>query len=671
MRSGEEVWRLRGVYRTPPPLVRYVVRSVDLLLRAKLHKHAGLADLGVRLLDPAAGPMNFLRASWREAMNSHRGKGCAWRLIRDHLLPHFRGLEILPSAHARGAEGLRRFLIAAGYVPDSADPSPALLADALSPLPELFREPANVVIGNPPWRGDSANRGAWIADLLRGYPLPGGGEDEGYFRVDGGPLGERNPKWLSDDYVKFLRLAQWQIDQSGAGVVGFVLNHSFLDALTFRGLRRSLLRTFQEIYVLDLHGNARRRGSEGDRDESVFAGVAQGAAILLLVKKPGLRPRVLRADLRGSRGEKLRILGSTDIERTRWREIDPHPPGFLFVNGDRTKAREYDGGLALPEIFPVHTAGIVTGRDALATALDRRTLARRLSDLRQLPPEARPPDLPARALDGLRRDARWRGRLAGFLARPFDVRFVFYASYFLERPRAAVMAHMRYGANLALIVPRQCKEDPGALVSRFMAGHKAVSAHDLNSLFPLFLGSGALRRPNVCPAVLRRLADLYGAEPEPGSILGFVYAVLYSPLYRQRFRELLQRSFPRIRFPEDRTLFETLAQLGGELIGVHLLEDPRLKVSPARVVGGGPVTRRPRYVEADGCVLVGKDCALIGIAPELWDYRVGAYRVLDRWIQARAGRPLSRSEIADLPRIAHAIRLTLDLQARIEGVPNA
>ena len=240
--------RLHGIYPTSPPLVGYLVRSVHRLLQARFGWSAGLADPRVRLLDPAAGSMPFLRAAWRLALEAcwHQG-GEPGNLLHTHLLPHFLGVELLPETHARGLANLRRFLAVYGYPPDPEASLPALLGDSLDPVAPILDFPANVVLGNPPWRGRSEPRGPWITDLLADY-----------FQLDGQPLLERNSKWLNDDAVRFLRLAQWKIDQAGLGIAALVLPHTGLDAPTFRGLRRSLLDSFDEIYALDLHGN---RGS--------------------------------------------------------------------------------------------------------------------------------------------------------------------------------------------------------------------------------------------------------------------------------------------------------------------------------------------------------------------------------------------------------------------------
>jgi predicted helicase len=557
-----DLQRIRGVYETPGPLVRYVVRSVHILLQAKLGFSEGLANPGVRLLDPAAGSMNFIRAACRMAGGTAE------------LLSRCLGIELLPGAQARSV----------------------VRADALAPPPEILNQSFNVVIGNPPWRGRSSNKGTWITDLLREY-----------FQVDGQSLGERNPKWLQDDYVKFLRLAQWLIERNGEGIVAFVLNHNFLEAPTFRGLRRSLLRTFEEIYVLDLHGNA-RRGEDGN----IFTGVAQGASVVFLVRKTGLKRRVLRADLQGSRQEKLKVLARSDIDSTPWAEVEPEAPGYLFVRGDRALQREFERGALLPEIFPAHGTGIVTGRDAKVTAFDRETLIRRFG-------------------------AKREKEIKVFLARPFDLRFVLYAEGFLERPRRGLMTHMMDGDNIGLVVTRQCKGEPGALVTRWIMGHKVLCPYDVSSLFPLYLGAGAARRPNLTFGLREKLGHWYGTEPAPEEILGYVYAVLSSDSYRKRYRELLRRSFPRITFPRDQRLFAPVAALGRELIGLQLLQDARLH---------GDFSEH--------------------IEPSVWKIRIGGYAVLAQWLRARRCRDLRDTETLEMQRIGKALRLMLEAQSALE-----
>ncbi|HZF08241.1 MAG TPA: type ISP restriction/modification enzyme, partial [Thermoanaerobaculia bacterium] len=659
--------RRHGLYATPPPLVGYLVRSVHRLLQAKLGRPAGLADPEVRLLDLAAGSMPFLRAAWRLALEAHWHQGGEpAEIIRDHLLPHFQSVELLPEAHARGQAALRRFLRAHAHTPDPAAPLPGVLADALAPAQEILDFPANVVLGNPPWRGRSEVRGEWITGLLARY-----------FEVDGKPLGERNSKWLGDDAVRFLRLAQWKIDQAGQGIAALVLPHTGLDAPTFRGLRGSLLDSFDEVYVFDLHGNQRKRerNPRGGADENVFAGIAQGAALFVLVKRPGLSKRVRRADLYGERRAKLAVLATSHVGTTAWTDVEPRAPSYLFVAGDRGIEQEYRRGLSLPEIFPLSSTGVITGCDALAVGVERQLLEERLRGLR----EAGAPDrrLDPGRWEELRRDPDWSRRIRSFLVRPFDHRFLLYADYFLARPRAAVMAHMEGGDNLALVACRQARGDVAALVTRSVIGHKAVSGYDVSTLFPLYLDQAA---PNLAPDLLRRLAERYGAPPSPAAVLGYVYAVLYDPVYRTRYDKLLRADFPRIPFPEEQELFLRRAALGKELIDLHLLADERLRRPPVRLAGAAPGDSiRNRlgsgartlldYHPSQGQLSVNPfGLRFEGVAPEVFRYEIGGHAVLPGWLRARAGRVLTAEAAATFCRIAAALGLTLEVQARIAEV---
>lgn len=655
----------RGVYYTPPELVSYVVRSADRLLRTRLGKPRGLAEPGVTLLDPAAGTLTFVVEAIRCAVESARaamGGGSVPALVRDHILRDFHAFELMMAPYAIGHLKMSLILEEMGRPLGRGERFHLYLTNALD-LRELVQSKlpgtsslslesreagkvkkdlaVTVVLGNPPWSGHSANQGQ-------------GFTDGAYLRMDGG---ERNTKWLQDDYVKFLRFAQRKIDQAGEGIVAFVTNHSYLDNPTFRGMRRSLLDTFDEIYVLDLHGNGRKEKQAADAN--VFEDVRQGAAVALLVKKPGLPKRVLRADLWGSRAGKLQWLAENDVETTGWTAVEPAGPAFLFAPRDAALEEEYRRGVPLPEIFPEHSVGIVTGRDAFVLDTDPAALRRRIRFLRETGDALDAPKETAswklsQAVESLRKDGDWEARFHRVLYRPFDWRTVFYADYAVERPRTRVMRHLLAGKNLGLIVPRQAREGPGALVTDALVAHKAVSAYDINSVFPLYLdpGEGRLdgrgRIANVAPGHLRLLEGRLGEEPSPELVLQYVYAVLYSPPYRRRYADLLKADFPRVPLPRDRGSFLELAGLGAVLIDLHLLRSDRLD--------------RPG-------ILFGEGQRFEGIEPEVWAYRVGGYRVLDQWLAARAGRPLRLSEIEEFRKIAAALRETLRTEDRLATVP--
>lgn len=637
----------RGVYYTPPELVSYVVRSVHRLLQTRLGRRDGLAEPGVTLLDPAAGTLTFVVEAIRCAIEAARveiGEDGVPALLRDHVLRDFHAFELMMAPYAIGHLKMSLILEEMGHPLRDGERFHLYLANALDeteppqsdmPFVAGFAEEAReagkvkserritVILGNPPWAGHSANQGK--------------GQDEAYRRIGGEPLGEKNTKWLRDDYVKFLRFAQRKVDEAGEGIVAFVTNHSYLDNPTFRGMRRSLLETFDEIYLLDLHGNGKKkeRAPGGGADANVFDGVRQGAAVAVLVKKPGLPKRVLRADLWGSRAAKLGWLGERDVEATDWRPIDPRGPAFLFAPRDAALEEEYRRGVPLPEIFPEHSVGIVTGRDALVVGTDPAELKRRIAFFRR-------GDTRAAA------DAEWEDRFLPFLRHPFDRRTIFYADYLIERPRRKVMRHLLAGRNLGLIVPRQHKEEPGAFVTDVIVGHKAVSAYDINTVFPLWLDSGGLtgRIANVSPAFLRLLATRTGEAPSPDGLLQYVYAVLYAPAYRRRYADLLRADFPRIPPPRGREGFLAMAGLGAVLIDLHLLRSDRLARPGVRFEAGG----------------------WEGIGPEVRAYRIGGYPVLDRWLAARSGRSLRYEEIEEFRRIAAAVRETIGVQRRLEEV---
>lgn len=704
----------RGVYYTPPELVSYVVRSVHWLLQKRLGKRYGLADPGVTLLDPAAGTLTFIVEAIHcaiEAVRAETGDGGVTPLLRDHVLRDFYAFELMMAPYAIGHLKIGLILDEMGHPLAAEERVQLYLTNALemedleqSNLPGMAalsqeshaaavikkERTVSVILGNPPWSGRSANRSKAIVKLHRDENVAvDGRRDEGYYRIDGKPLKEKNPKWLQDDYVKFLRFAQRKIDQAGEGIVAFVTNHSYLDNPTFRGMRRSLLGTFDEIYLLDLHGNSKKRelAPDGTPDANVFEGIRQGVAVAFFVKKAGLRKRVLRADLRDNRSAKLDWLSNHDVERAGWREIAPNGPAFLFAPRDAALEEEYRKGVALTEIFPDRSVGIVTGREAFVIDTEPRALRHRIVVFRdpatreeRLRDEWELCDTASWELKTARQDAlkdeRWEDRFQRILHRPFDWRTIFYADYLIERPRKKMMHHMLVGRNLGLVVPRQCKEEPGALITDSIITHKTVSAYDINTLFPLYLypEAGRLDRSeriaNVAPGFLGLLAERIGEEPSPELILQYVYAVLYSPAYRRRYADLLRTDFPRIPLPRDRGAFLELAGLGAVLIDLHLLRSDRLDRPRVRFEGSGigKMTTR-EYRSAERRVVINDEGqSFDGIDPEVWNYRIGGYQVLDHWLAGRKERALRFEEIEELRRIATAVGETIRVQRRIDEV---
>ena len=745
---------LRGVYYTPEPVVSYIVRSVDRLLRDEFGLADGLADTAtvefqvetddgmetrisprVLILDPAAGTGTFLRevVSLVRRTIAEKGLGGAWPdYVREHLLPRLFGFELLMAPYAichlklaieiggeQGAfampEGERLNVFLTNSLEEAHE-------GAIGPLfaAEIAREareadavkrdrPVMVVLGNPPYSGHSANKGKWIRDLMRGRVE---GEPESYFAVDGQPLGERNPKWLNNDYVKFIRFAQWRIEQTREGVLGFVTDHGYLDAPTMRGMRQSLMTTFDEIWLLDLHGNSRKRERtpDGGPDENVFD-IQQGVAVGLFVRRKegnGLPARVFHADLWGEReggadGGKYGWLAANDIASTDWTELAPRSPHYLFVPRDEALADEYEAGWELTDILRVNSVGIVTARDKLAiqwTRDDMREVAERFAGLGVEAARRRyrlGKDSSDWRVADAQQDIRDHGggpaRVAPILYRPFDVRTTYYTGRsggVICRPRPRVMRHMLAGRNLGLIATRQTRDPWAALATRSVIGHKALAAYDIGSLFPLWLYPTeadamelgvAERTANLAPPFTGALADATGlrfAPDGPGDleetfgpedVFHYIYAVLHSPEYRRRYADFLKSDFPRVPPPGDRALFAELVGLGARLAALHLMEADGAS-APAFTVAGDNRVERVRYAEPSGDtpgrVWINGEQHFEGVSPETWAFTIGGYRPAEKWLKDRKGRTLSFDDIAWYRRVCAALAETPRVMARID-----
>ncbi len=434
-------------------MVGYIVRSLHGLLKTEFDKRDGLASDGVTLLAPAAGTMTFVARAAQQAVGEFEakyGSGGREDFIRKHILKNFHALELMMAPYAVGHLKMSFFLEELGhrladdervpfYLTNTLDveeleqsrlPGLAALAEESRLAGEVKKQtPILLILGNPPYSGHSSNRGEWIRRLI----------DE-YKQVDGKPLDEKNPKWLQDDYVKFLRFAQWKIAQAGRGVVGMITNHSYLDNPTFRGMRQSLMRTFDDIYILDLHGNALKKetGPDGSPDQNVFD-IRQGVAIAFFVKRDGKHEcdaRVHHGERWGTRESKYAYLDDHDRGGTEWQKVNPVSPFYLFAPRDHALEAGYRRFTAIPEVFPVNSVGIVTARDRLTIHYSAEEVWDTVRVFSRMDPEL------ARQGYELGNDARdWKVTMAQtdvldsgpthekvvpILYRPFDVRHTYY-----------------------------------------------------------------------------------------------------------------------------------------------------------------------------------------------------------------------------------------------------
>ncbi len=712
---------LRGVYYTPEPVVSYIVRSVDSLLREQFDCEEGLADTAtvlrsftdeqgekrtervprVLLLDPACGTGTFsysiidhIRQTFRQSNNAGMWSG----YVREHLLPRLFGFELLMAPYAVAHLKLGMQLAALDLpVAERADwaydfasderlgvyltntleqtlgtgPAQLLLggfiSDEANEATKVKQDyPVMVIVGNPPYSGHSANKGKWINELLHGMDGRTGKKIGNYFEVDGKPLNERNTKWLNDDYVKFIRFSQWRIEQTGYGILAFITNHGYLDNPTFRGMRQSLMQTFDDIYVLDLHGNTKKKehSPDGGNDKNVFD-IQQGVAIGIFVKKQ-VKPSVSKlanvyhAHLWGEReiyekaGQERRLvdgkyywLAANDTGTTKWTRLEPHAPFYLFRQQDVFLQIEYAEGWKIEQVMATYSLGVLTKRDHLVVDFDEVDVMKKIRAFvnKSLSDDdcAVQFDLPFSDKD------KWNLKKARqvvtetlsseyketLVYRPFDQRSLYYHESLVARQNKRVMQHMQQ-ENLAIILGRQGdatgSDDWDVLFATASLTDQNVYRRGGGTVFPLYLYPDSLqqslldtdepstapggRRPNLSPAFIAALSEKLSMrfvadgkgdlvhEFVPEDVVDYMYAVFHAPTYRARYAEFLKIDFPRLPLTSDVDLFRALCGLGQRLVALHLMESFSKSVVSGFPVKGNNVVERVEYQEPSPSIVM-------------------------------------------------------------------
>jgi len=703
----------RGVYYTPEAVVGYIVRSIHAILKSHFDLPDGLANEDVKLLDPAGGTLTFPAEAIRLAAKEFKekyGEGGLHRWISKHILPDFYAFELMMAPYAIGHLKMGFIFDELGYKMTDDERFKLYLTNTLEmeeinqiAIPGLSslseeshlagkvkkEQPVLVVLGNPPYSGISANINEWTERLLK-EDIDG---TQSYYKLDGHPLGEKK-LWLQDDYVKFLRFAQWKIQKSGYGIVGMITNHSYLDNPTFRGMRQSLMKTFDEIYILDLHGNKLKKETtpKGGKDENVFD-IRQGVAIALFIKnKKAKKPKVFHLDKYGLREEKYGWLDQTDFDKKNYHEIKPASPWYFYIPRNTSHIQQYLNWKKINEIFPVNVTGIVTARDNLAIDFEKNSLRSKIIMFRNK-------DLPDELIrNGLKLKDNYQWKLfeqrkqfqkvndwekyfSKILYRPFDIRHIYYQDNIVFRTRREVMRHM-LEENIGLISVRQVAESifnhcfisKNIIESRMTLSNKGIAY-----LFPLYTypdkNKKALfnqhhtaKEPNIPQALFEILSNCYGQKPTPEEILYYIYGIFYSNIYRETYAEFLKIDFPRVPFTADYDLFKNMGELGKELADLHLLKSPALNPPVAKFQGSGENDRIEKliYQEDEQRIYINKDKYFEGIAPEVWNYHIGGYQVLYKYLKDRKGRIMD-----DAPRycrIVTALSKTIKIQEKIDKI---
>jgi predicted helicase len=776
---------LRGVYYTPEPVVSYIVRSVDHLLHEHFDCPNGLADTTtvsssyiddngiehiettprVLILDPATGTGTFLYhviAHIRETFR-HMGNAGMWSgYVREHLLSRLFGFELLMAPYAMAHLKLGIQLAAVDlpkaeqatwaydfksnerlgiYLTNTLDEAikrsdvlfGRYISDEANEAARVKRSyPVMVILGNPPYSGHSANNGQWIKDLLRGKDSQTGYKTSNYFEVDEKPLGEQNPKYLYDDYVKFIRFAQWRIEKTGYGILAFITNHGYLDNPTFRGMRQSLMQSFDDIYVLDLHGNSKKKEQSPDRskDENVFD-IQQGVAIGIFVKRQQKvntlqRATVHHAHLWGSReiyektaqakelvGGKYHWLAEHDITNTEWTTLTPQAPFYLFIPQNVTLQVEYDRGWKVTDIMPVNSTGVKTHRDHFAVDFDKTSLVRRINEMRDTSmsdddyaekynlADTRDWKL-TRARQQIRKDADWQRKIIHYLYRPFDRRFCYLSEVTMDNPRRELSEHIIGKENVCIGLGRQGIAVNDPIWSLLAVSRAPVDTNIFRrggtTLFPLYLYPHTnqslfdasiptdSRHPNLASAFtedfsiklkMHFIPDGKGNLQQtfgPEDIFNYMYATFHAPTYRERYAEFLKIDFPRLPLTSNGNLFRELCKLGDRLVRLHLMEQ-FAKVTTRYRISGSNVVEKIDYTSSNdapeqGRVWINKTQFIEGVLPEIWDFQIGGYQVCQKWLKDRKGRNLSFNDITHYQHIIANLVETLSLMREIDQAIN-
>jgi len=734
--------KARGVWYTPEPVVNFIVRAVDEVLRTEFGLADGLAntskvtidlDTGhndakgkpithkrdvhrVQILDPATGTGTFLAEVIKQIAPKVKdvAEGMWSGYIERDLIPRLHGFELLMASYAMCHMKLDMILGELGYRPGKTPPRLSVyltnsLEEGDRDVRDLFMaqwltreaQEANVikrdmpimcVLGNPPYSGVSSNNGAWATNLIAPYKMEPGGKVK---------LKERNPKWINDDYVKFIRYAEHMISKTGEGVLGFITNHGYIDSPTFRGMRWHLMQSFDKLYVLDLHGNSKKKevAPDGSNDVNVFD-IMQGVAVIIGVKhrkkgeaakKPPVPAEVFHTEFWGPRRQKYDRLQQSELNSLSWSKLDPDPKYQMFYPINRKLLEAYDGGFELAQFMPMNQIGFQSHRDGFAVAFDKNVMEKRLADML----DERLTDDDLRRRYGVKDNGDWslaeqRSRARGLNGldehivpcdyRPFDRRFCMLEETMMDRPRWSLLKNALPADNFGLNFVRQTKSPAWqhGVVSKFPTPAVFVEIKDGSNFAPLYVQEDIdqTRRVNFDAKLWKKLRtkakDTAHGEPDELATFDYIYGVLHCPAYRETFAEFLKIDFPRIPWPATPAEFWNVAEKGGQLRRLHLMEPAAIGETPYpfRGEGDGTVTE-PKF--KDGKVWINDTQHFADVPQAAWDALIGGYQPAQKWLKDRKGRELGFDDVRhyrqiikillETNRIMQTITLTLDVPA--------
>jgi len=729
--------KTRGVWYTPAPVVNFIVRAVDDILKSEFGLSEGLADTSktnikvesfgkrveqevhkVQILDPATGTGTFLAEVVKHIHKDFEGQQGIWsNYVERHLIPRLNGFELLMASYAMAHLKLDLLLAETGYKPTINQRFKVYLTNSLEEhhpdTGTLFANwlsteaneanhikrdtPVMVVMGNPPYSVSSSNKNPWIERLMEDYKRN---------------LNEINIQPLSDDYIKFIRFGQHLISKNGEGILAFITNNSFIDGIIHKEMRRLLLDCFDKIYILDLHGSLKRKekSPDGSKDENIFD-IQPGVSINLFIKKGLLKKSnkaiLFKSDLFGTRNSKYDFLQNNKLDTISWSKIDNFDEQFSFKQTQISGLTSLNS-FKINEIFCVSASGITTERDELTIQFDQTSLYH-IKETIQSASSAE-----FRSKYNLQKDGRdWtlltakndlmnnNPKIIEVLYRPFDKRFTFYTGKskgFHSYPRSQVMNHIADKQNISMIIGRQGQAIGDGEWNIIHISNRCVDSNIFyrgrGTVFPIYIyqlnfeqqsnEQSPERTPNLNDEIVKQIAvklgltftnekdtstSLSGSPTTfaPIDILDYMYAVLHSPTYREKYKEFLKIDFPRVPYPKDQDTFWQLVDLGSQMRQIHLLESPRIeKYITQYPIDGDNVVTKPKF--QDSKVYINETQYFNFVPLMVWGFSIGGYQPAQKWLKDRKGKVLEFEDIQHYQKIIVALSETIRIMEEIDKI---
>ncbi|ENM5095966.1 DNA methyltransferase [Campylobacter jejuni] len=721
---------VRGVYYTPAPVVIFIINAIDEILKQDFNHKKGLSealDKNITLLDFATGTGTFLLEAFRKALepiskNSVNynpkaliDKFCGFEfLIAPYTIAHLKISQSFKeefNSPLNDDESLKIALTNTLYFKSiSKEQNDQNTLFTLIDLTKEFKkaqkikeEQILIITGNPPYSGASSNKGLYEDEIKISYGLEPSKanlskEQKKYINLyfqektkqntktfkaiyEKHKLeNEKNTKWLLDDYVKFIRFAQSKIDSQESGIFAFISNNSFLDNPTFRGMRYSLMQSFDKIYILNLHGdvNKKEKAPDGSKDDNVFD-IKQGVSINIFIKQnsKAKNTNIYYHDLYGKRKDKYEFLYENDLNSIKWTLVKNNEPFYLFLPQNNDLLEEYNKGVSVKDMFMLSGVGICSKRDNIVFHNNKENLMQLLKDL-----NTKTKDELYKIYD-IGEDSRdWKldsaikavnkncDNLENFIKkchyRPFDKKWTYYienSKAFMAYPVYDIFEHFLENENIGLNVSRQSKLNGGwqyAFITNSLVDLSLMGGGNTGAgyIFPLYLyptirSKKFLKKENpnfneenftskienFKESFRTFIDELYKEKFSPEDILGYIYAVLFHKIYREKYLDFLKIDFPKIPFTKDKNTFKNLSKLGLKLINLHLLKNDELDFNVGEALfkdikNKNFKIQKIKYNKDVKELFINESLYFNKVSPEIYEFKIGGYAVLDKYLKS-------------------------------------